>query len=207
MPISGDDPNSTLALTQQYSKPDILQRMDLASLNQTQASLKVIRDQVKGTQDLAALGIALNLIAGPAEELHIRDHWFDESGGGWFKSVPNVKARIRAGFLEVLRLLRQSPRPLQMFLQVIPNPPGGGFTFSHLLIPNSLVVILTVPTPQVPQGTAIAMDTDDVVLVTAQFGETIETRFGQVGVGVTMHGTESASSRPSSPAGRGRRRR
>jgi len=184
MPVSDVDPEATAAVTQQFSKPAILQRMDEASLKQTAASLKKIRDDLDNKPDLVALATSLKLVVGAAEEYHIRDHWLDEKGGGWFKAVPNVGARLRAGFRETVRLLRQNPRPVDMFLQVIANPPGGGFTFTHLMVPGRLVVILTVPKPVVPAGTQIQLESDDLISVTAQFGDSIETRAAQVGVDI-----------------------
>lgn len=159
----------------------------------TAAGLKAIRDKLDSAADIVTVGRELGLIVEAAEESHIRDHWFDENGGGWFKAVPNVKARVRDDFREVVRLLRQNPRPLDLFLQVLPNPLGGGFSFEHLMVPGRLVVVLTVPQPTLPPGTTVTVEGDDLVLITAQFGDIIETRVAQVAIGL------AATPQPAAP--------
>ena len=75
-----------------------------------QAFLNALEQTKDYVQTLVDYGVVL-----PREEQHLRNHWFDENGQGWWKEAGPVKEIHRRSLIEAFREAQRLNRPIDSY--------------------------------------------------------------------------------------------
>lgn len=133
-------------------KPVILRMIDLAFSKATAEDLQNVIDDLDNDRNIVDIARDHGaVIPGSLNETHLRTHWFNETGAGWWQHLQPLDRRIRPA-LELLcrRLLALDTRDVSSAWVANGDPNSGPFAIS--INEWARPVGLTFHTPAVPRG-------------------------------------------------------